>query len=105
MSYSFAPMNRVLCALLVAVLAGSMAGEVVLTPADPCQETRDCCDPDAACDETCVVCLRCPNHVPSVAAFFSVEPLIFPVSSTEAAAGALALPLLPTDILHVPRSA
>ena len=98
-------MNRVLSALLVMVLAGSMASEAILPPVDPCQETRDCCDPDAACDESCVVCLRCPNHVPSVAAFFSAEPVIGPVSSAEAASGALRLPLLPTDILHVPRSA
>ena len=105
MRYPSTSMNRVLTALLVVVLAGSMASEAILPPVDACQETRSCCDPDAACDENCVVCLRCPNHVPSVAAFFSDEPVIGPESSTELASGALTLPLLSTDILHVPRSA
>jgi hypothetical protein len=97
-------MRRVLSILLVAILSGSMAGEVILPPVDPCQQASDCCAPDAGCDENCVVCLRCANHTPSVMAFFSTDPVVVPVSSAATTPGALALPLLPTDILHVPRS-
>ena len=97
-------MRRVLGILLVAVLSGSMVGEVIPPPVDPCARANDCCAPDAGCDENCVVCLRCANHTPSLLAFFSADPLVVPVSSAATTTGALTLPLLSTDILHVPRS-
>ena len=93
-------MNRFLhVLLLVALFLGPQVG-VLVAHQDSCQDASNCCSPNGVCDVNCVVCECYPGRLTSL----SPEPISAGVGVATTVAGALALPLLATDILHVPKS-
>ncbi len=97
-------MTRLLRIVLVALLVGPLAAEVLMPSAVSCEETSDCCAPDGACDESCVLCPCCTIPAPTVMSCLSVEPVDAPAGHVGTQSGAAALPLLPAEIQHVPKS-
>lgn len=97
-------MVRMFRILLAALLLGPIAAEILLPSVVSCAETGDCCAPDGACDHSGVVCPCCAIPGPSVEPPFSAEAADVPAGPTGTTPGTAELPLLPTDILHVPKS-
>ena len=96
---------RLLRVLAMALLLGPQVGTVLVPTEALCEESRDCCAPDEGCDVSCVVCACCPGRSLSSTPSVSLEPVDSQVGSSGPLAATVALPLLPTDILHVPKSA
>jgi hypothetical protein len=97
-------MIRLVRVVLVALLIGPQAAKVLLPPFASCEERRDCCAPDGACDASCVTCPCCASPAPSVLSTFSAGPVNVPAGFARATPDATVLPVLPTEILHVPKS-
>ena len=97
-------MSRLVRILLIALLLGPQVAEILPPPAAACGETRGCCGPDGACDASCVACPCCANPAPGVTSAIPAGAPGGPAGPAGTTQGAAALPLLPTDILHVPRS-
>jgi len=97
-------MIRLVHVVLVALLIGPQVAGRFLPSFASCEETRDCCAPDGACDENCVACPCCASPAPVVLPTFSAGAVDAPARFARATSGATALPVLPTDILHVPKS-
>jgi len=97
-------MIRLVRVVLVALLIGPQAVGTFLPSFASCEETRNCCAPDGACDADCVACPCCASPAPIVHSTFSAGAMDAPMGFARATSGATALPLLPTDILHVPKS-
>jgi len=96
-------MIRLARILLVTLLLGPQVGMVVLPVEPPCQEERDCCDPDGACDVICVQCVCCVGRVPTLTSASSIDLLAASGTPAVAAAAAPRQPA-PCDILHIPKS-
>lgn len=98
-------MNRLIGILLLGLLLGPQVGTMFVPAAVPGQESRDCCAPDRDCDVNCVACACGSNRALGFITLVSLEPVDPQLGSSIPVAAALDLPLLPTDILHVPKSA
>lgn len=97
-------MVRILHLLFLALLLGPPVG-TWLAPADArCEQSSDCCAPDGTCDDSCAVCPCCAGPAPNVTASVEARPLAAPPGPAAPAPGAAVLPLLSTDILHIPKS-
>ena len=97
-------MTRLLCILLVALLLGPQVG-TIFVPADECQEERACGGPDGECDVNCVTCACCRGRALGSTNLVSLEPAGPRKESPRPFASAIVLPVFPTEILHVPKSA
>lgn len=98
-------MIRILRILLLAVLLGPTAGQVLQYAQDACVEgRRDCCDPLEQCDSGCTECACCAVTaftLQSAASSGAVEAAPLPAAVAVAVSPPLAPP---SDILHVPKS-
>ena len=97
-------MARLLRILLVAVLVGPRVAELALPAVASCEDGHHCCSPDGTCDATAVVCPCCASIAPIATSTLSDEPAGAPTGRVGIHPGAAELPLLPTEILHVPKS-
>jgi hypothetical protein len=97
-------MTRLTHILFVALLLGPPVGTRLAPTEAGCEQARDCCAPDGTCDDSCVACPCCPGPAPNVAASVEAGPLAAPPGPATPAPGAAVLPLLSTDILHIPKS-
>jgi hypothetical protein len=97
-------MARLLRILVVAMLVGPQVAELVLPSVASCEDGHHCCSPDGTCDATLVVCPCCATTAPIVTSTFSAESADAPTGRVGTNPGSAALPLLPTEILHVPKS-
>ena len=97
-------MARLLRILLVATLVGPQVAELVLPVVASCEEGHHCCSPGGTCDATLVVCPCCTTPAPIVTSTFSAESANAPMGRVGTNPGTVALPLLPTESPHVPKS-
>jgi hypothetical protein len=97
-------MIRALRILSLALLLGSLLGEGLMPRTPTCEETKECCPSDGACDANCLTCACCASRVTEVMVATTIDPLASP--QTHAGVRSTTRPLIPppTDILHVPKS-
>lgn len=96
-------MTRLIPVLLVTLLIGAQVEAVVGPHEVLCQETSDCCTPEGVCDVDCVACACCATH-PGFACFVTADPIRTTPGEATPASRALTLPLVPTEVLHVPKA-
>lgn len=97
-------MSRLLHVLLLAVLLGPQVGPILVTHEDVCQEASDCCPPGGVCDVNCVTCPCCMGRLTNFSSIVALDPITVASGSATIGPGSVALPLLSTEILHVPKS-
>ena len=90
--------------LFVALLLGPPVGAIVAAPEAVCEQTRECCAPDGSCADDCVACPCCAGPAPNLTASIETGPLSAPPRPAAPAGDAATLPLLSTEILHIPKS-
>ena len=96
-------MNRLLHVLLLAILFGPQVGTILVPHEGVCQETSDCCPPGAVCDVNCVSCACC-SKLTNFSSIAALGPTTVVSDPATTGPGSIALPLFPTEILHVPKS-
>jgi hypothetical protein len=91
--------------LLVALLAGPQIGQVLTPVREVCAEARqDCCDPDPACDASCIQCGCCTARAMSSPSADATAGLDSPPVPTAVVTAAAPPSAPPSDILHIPKS-